>query len=202
VGCGNTFADAIAGVTFFSAVAPGYLDTFARAFVCMFRITIGSVDWWFEIFPIVESDGSINLRASFFLISYVIVVNWFFFQITIAVLLENCQEAKRCEVKALEEELRAKKQREKALKNPLDPLLLDLSREFISDTDLEVHLEELFVVWLHTQNQAFASENRGIMLQMSISLCPDLAWVFMLAAFDQHIRPYREREDLFGLRIV
>ncbi len=133
-------------------MAPGYFDTFARAFVSMFRITIGSVDWWYEIFPIVESDGSIHIRASFFLITYVIVVNWFFFPITIAVLLEICQESKRDEDKVHDDELRALKQREKALKNPLDPLLLDLSREFISDTDLEVHLEELFLVWLHAQN--------------------------------------------------
>jgi hypothetical protein len=47
----------------------------------MFRVTIGSVDWWFDIFPAVESDGSISIRSSFFLISYVISVNWFFFQV-------------------------------------------------------------------------------------------------------------------------
>ncbi len=91
------FLDAIAGVAFFSDVAPGYFDTFSRAFVSMFRITIGSVDWWYDIFPIVESDGPINVRASTFLISYVIVVNWFFFQITIAVLLESCHDASRIE---------------------------------------------------------------------------------------------------------
>jgi hypothetical protein len=127
-------------------MAPGYFDTFSRAFVSMFRITIGSVDWWYDIFPIVESDGSINIRASFFLISYVIVVNWYFFQITIAVLLEICQESKRDEDKRRAEVTRMQKQREKALKNPLDPLLLDLSREFVADSDLDAHLQELFSV--------------------------------------------------------
>ena len=92
----------------------------------MFRITIGSVDWWFDVFPIVELDGSINIRSSFFLISYVIVVNWYFFQITIAVLLEICQESKRDEDKRRDDMTRMRKQREKSLKNPLDPLLLDL----------------------------------------------------------------------------
>jgi hypothetical protein len=139
-------ADAIAGVTFFSTLAPGYFDTFSRAFVSMFRITIGSVDWWYDIFPIVESDGSINIRSSFFLISYVIVVNWYFFQITIAVLLESCQESKREEDKKEAEQARRQKQREKAVKNPLDPLLLDLSSEFIADADLDVRLQELFSV--------------------------------------------------------
>ncbi len=112
----------------------------------MFRITIGSVDWWYDIFPIVESDGTINIRASFFLISYVIVVNWYFFQITIAVLLEICQDSKRDEDKNRDEMNRMRKQREKSLKNPLDPLLLDLSREFIGEADLDAHLCELFSV--------------------------------------------------------
>jgi hypothetical protein len=140
------FPDAIAGVTFFSTVAPGYFDTFARGFVSMFRITIGSVDWWYEIFPIVESDGSINMRPSFFLISYVIVVNWFFFQITVAVLLEICQEASREEEKKKRADQVAQKQREKALRNPLDPLLLELSQEFVSEKDLDSLLDKLFTV--------------------------------------------------------
>jgi hypothetical protein len=138
--------DAIAGVTFFSKTAPGYFDTFARGFVSMFRITLGSVDWWYEIFPIVESDGSINMRPSFFLISYVIVVNWFFFQITVAVLLEICQEASRDEGKRKEAEQVARKQKEKALRNPLDPLLLELSQEFVSEEDLDILLNNLFTV--------------------------------------------------------
>jgi hypothetical protein len=138
--------DAIVGVTFFSDLAPGYFDTFARAFVSMFRITIGSVDWWYDIFPIVESDGSISMRSSFFLISYVIVVNWFFFQVTVAVLLEICQEASRDDEKQRQADLVTQKQREKALINPLDPLLLELSQEFVSEKDLGVLLDNLFTV--------------------------------------------------------
>jgi hypothetical protein len=37
----------------------------------------------FDIFPIVEADGSISIRSSFFLVSYVISVNWFFFQVLV-----------------------------------------------------------------------------------------------------------------------
>ena len=140
--------DSVFGVTFFSEMAPNEYGTFARAFVSMFRITIGSVDWWYEIFPIVESDGSIHMRASLFLTSYVIVVNWFFFQITIAVLLEICREASFSEEKRKAERQMAKKRREKALKNPLDPLLAELAQEFISEEDLQDRLDCLFSVRL------------------------------------------------------
>jgi hypothetical protein len=37
----------------------------------------GSVDWWFERFPPVEYDGSISWRSTVFLITYVILVNWY-----------------------------------------------------------------------------------------------------------------------------
>jgi hypothetical protein len=80
------------------------------------------------------------------LISYVIVVNWFFFQITVAVLLEICQEASRDEEKKKQADQVAQKQREKALRNPLDPLLLELSQEFVSEEDLDVLLNNLFTV--------------------------------------------------------
>ncbi len=40
-----------------------------------------SVEWWFERFPAVEADGSISWTSSVFLISYVIIINWFFFQV-------------------------------------------------------------------------------------------------------------------------
>ena len=40
-----------------------------------------SVDWWFEIFPSVRPDGTITWKATAFLISYVIIVKWFFFQV-------------------------------------------------------------------------------------------------------------------------
>jgi hypothetical protein len=144
--CVSSISDAIAGVTFFHETAPGYFDTFSRAFVSMFRITIGSVDWWYDIFPIVESDGSISIRASTFLISFVILVNWFFFQITIAVMLEICQAANRDKEKKRSEKLIMQKQREKALKNPLDRLLLDLAKEYVSEEDLTKHLNHLFTV--------------------------------------------------------
>jgi hypothetical protein len=138
-------ADAIVGVTFFSKVAPANFETFSRAFVSMFRITIGSVDWWFETFPAVESNGSIAWRSTTFLITYVIFVNWFFFQVSIAVLLDNFHSAsKRMKVNKAMEALRLI-QRDK-LTNPLDPLLLRLSKDFTDEADLTRRIQELFKV--------------------------------------------------------
>jgi voltage-gated sodium channel len=127
---------AIVGVTFFNKVAPANFETFSRAFVSMFRITIGSVDWWFETFPAVETDGSIAWRSTTFLITYVIFVNWFFFQVSIAVLLYNFHGAsKRMKMNKTMETLR-QIQRVKQLTNPLDPLLLRLSKDFTDEADL------------------------------------------------------------------
>ena len=134
------------GVTFFSENAPGDFDTFCRAFVSMFRITIGSVDWWFEKFPPVEHDGSIAWRPTTFLITYVIFVNWFFFQVSIAVLLDNFHSAnKQLKVNKTMETMR-QIQREKQLTNPLDPLLLRLSKDFTDEADLSKRIKELFKV--------------------------------------------------------
>jgi hypothetical protein len=61
-------ADAIAGVAFFSHQPPGHFDTFSRAFVSMFRVTIGSVDWWCvqQIMPVsfkFHSPGACRLGS-------------------------------------------------------------------------------------------------------------------------------------------
>lgn len=39
-------ADSIVGVTLYAERAPDKFETFCRAFVSMFRITVGSIDWW------------------------------------------------------------------------------------------------------------------------------------------------------------
>ncbi len=162
-------------------MAPGYFDTFSRAFVSMFRITIGSVDWWYDIFPIVESDGSISVKASTFLISYVIVVKWFLFQITIAVLLENCQDASRIKEEKRKNEEMQQKQREKALKNPLDPLLLELSMDFVSEQDLKKHLNRLFTLCLRPRNSTWSFLGWATIMygevKLKVLLISRFAWV-------------------------
>ncbi len=61
------------GVTFFSDVAPAYFGNFRLAFIAMFRITIGSLDWWFDEFqPVHEARSAANSAQLLFLISYVV----------------------------------------------------------------------------------------------------------------------------------
>jgi hypothetical protein len=60
-------------VTYYSEVAPERFGTFSLAFIAMFTLTMNSVDWWFEIFPPVQPDGSLNFWSCFFVISYVVL---------------------------------------------------------------------------------------------------------------------------------
>ncbi len=69
---GPRAADSIVGVTFFSDEAPAYFGAFSLAFVSMFRITIGSLEWWFEEFPPVHEARSANSAQLLFLFSYVV----------------------------------------------------------------------------------------------------------------------------------
>jgi hypothetical protein len=43
-------------------------------------------------------------------------------------------------------------QHAKQVKNPLDPLLLQLSKDYTNDADLSARLQTLFKVWLPEEN--------------------------------------------------
>ena len=157
-------ADSVAGVTFFRDVSGEFFDSFGIAFISMFRIMLGSVDWWFDLFP--TDGGTGNAGAYLFLISYVVrcplarlrnrsahgsrwrgsqvLVNWVFFQVSIAVLLDNFLAASNAMKREKHNLLIQAKRKAKRFKNPLDPLLLRLSKEYINDADLSERLQELF----------------------------------------------------------
>jgi hypothetical protein len=158
-------ADSIVCVTYYSEVAPELFGTFSRAFIAMFTLTMNSVDWWFAIFPPVQHDGSLNGWPCFFVISYVVLhlrapissvmiadrvwqvtVNWVLFQVCIAVLLDNFLTASN-EMK-MAERLKAIQVNElhKQVKNPLDPLLLKLSKDYNNQAGLTEILRDLFKV--------------------------------------------------------
>jgi hypothetical protein len=81
-----------------------------------------------------------------------IVVNWVFFQVSIAVLLDNFLAASN-EMKT-EERHKAiqQNQSQKHVKNPLDPLLLKLAKEYTNEDGLSSILRDLFKVWLKSSN--------------------------------------------------
>ena len=60
------------GVTFLGEEAPEYFSEFGSAFVSMFRITIGSADWWFDVFPASEDAGTARAGPLVFFVSYVV----------------------------------------------------------------------------------------------------------------------------------
>ena len=73
-------------------------------------------------------------------------MNWVFFQVSVAILLDNFLAASNA--LKMEKELRViqRKQTRKQLKNPLDPLLLRLSKDYTNEADLSKRLRELFKV--------------------------------------------------------
>ncbi len=81
-----------------------------------------------------------------------IIVNWVFFQVSIAVLLDNFLTASN-EIK-LSERLKVIRdnQSQKQVKNPLDPLLLQLSKDYMNDAGLSAILQDLFRVRCLTAN--------------------------------------------------
>ena len=133
-------------MTFFYDDAPEKFATFSRSFLSMFRLTIASLDWWLDTFPPIDDNDTINWGPTIFFVSYIILVLWILFQVSIAVLLDNFLTASNSmkfeEASAALQE----KQMAKQLKNPLDPLLLRISKDYIDDEDLSTRLRDLFKV--------------------------------------------------------
>jgi len=136
----------VVGATFYADSAPAEFGTFCRAFVAMFRITVGSNDWWFDVFPAILPDGSVNFWTTLYFVSYVIAINWIFVQVSIAVLLDNFLTASndiKCEERL--QTIRAN-QAQKLVRSPLDPLLLKLCKDYTDDACLSRILQDLFKV--------------------------------------------------------
>jgi hypothetical protein len=82
-----------------------------------------------------------------------VIVNWVLFQVSIAVLLDNFLSASN-EMKVAER-LKAIQVNElqKQVKNPLDPLLLKLSKDYTNQAGLTEILRDLFKVSQSATNQ-------------------------------------------------
>ena len=70
----------------------------------------------------------------------------FFFQVSIAVLLDGFHEANKAMRAGQALEAIRAKQAARQMDNPLDPLLLRLSKDFVDEADLSRRLRELFRV--------------------------------------------------------
>ena len=72
------------------------------------------------------------------------LVNWIFFQVSIAVLLDNFLAASNAMKVEKELSVLQTKQNKKQLKNPLNPLLLRLSKDYTNEADLSKRIRDLF----------------------------------------------------------
>jgi hypothetical protein len=82
----------------------------------------------------------------FFDVAPQVIINWVLFQVSIAVLLDNFLSASN-EMKVAERlKLIQHNELQKQVKNPLDPLLLKLSKDYTNDAGLTDLLRDLFKV--------------------------------------------------------
>ena len=73
------------GVSLFHDTAPEGFATFSHAMGSMFRLTGG--DTWLDCLDQLGPDGSVNIKESIFVFSYVVIVVWILLQVSVAVLL-------------------------------------------------------------------------------------------------------------------
>uniref|UniRef100_A0A7S0MCA4 Ion transport domain-containing protein n=1 Tax=Cryptomonas curvata TaxID=233186 RepID=A0A7S0MCA4_9CRYP len=135
-------ADSIAGVSLFADEAPDDFKEFNRAFIAMFRIT--AAETWVDSLPEQDQDGTINYQAATFIVSYIIIENWLLFQVSVAVLLENFVSTSTRMDEEEQVERAVEQARENELRNPMEPLLVQLLREYSDSADLSKRLSILF----------------------------------------------------------
>ena len=138
------FADAIMGVSFFGTVAPEDFGVYDRAFIALFRITAGET--WISSLDLLDPDGSVNWDAALYILTYIMLVNWIVLQVSVAVLLDNFVTCSHQIDMEEEMERRAKGPLCGQGKNPLEPLILRLTKSFTDFDDLSSRLFSLFKV--------------------------------------------------------
>uniref|UniRef100_A0A7S0MVB5 EF-hand domain-containing protein n=2 Tax=Cryptomonas curvata TaxID=233186 RepID=A0A7S0MVB5_9CRYP len=133
---------AVIGVALFGEETPEYFGVFDLAFLTLFHVTTGE-PWPHEL-PRLNADGSANWVTGGFTLVYTIIVHLVVMEVSVAVLLDNFIGAStRMEMDEKLEQAE-RKQREQQMKNPLEPLLLKLAREFSDSQDLSDRLRCLY----------------------------------------------------------
>jgi hypothetical protein len=131
-------------VAIFGEAVPESFATFDISLFTLFLVTAGEP--WPEAMPRLNEDGTANWVVSLFCTAYTIVTFWLVLQVSFTVLLDNYIDASS--TMAMQERLvlAEKQNREQQMKNPLEPLLLKLARDFSDDQDLSDRLHKLYQV--------------------------------------------------------
>mmetsp|Transcript_88013 Transcript_88013/g.234027 ORF Transcript_88013/g.234027 Transcript_88013/m.234027 type:complete len:193 (+) Transcript_88013:2-580(+) len=133
---------AILGVSLFADDSYQDFGRFSHAFYTMFYFTYANE--WPDGVNMHLADGSPDWRVGMFSMSYVVIVGWVVLQVSVAVLLDSfvtsTAEIEENEMAAQRIEAKRKHQ----VKNPLEPLLRQLSRSYVDDVDLTDKLRRLF----------------------------------------------------------
>ncbi len=95
--------------------------------------------------PVVDEDGTSNLKFALFFVIYTLVVTWVMLQLSVVVMLDNFSKASAIIEHEEEDKALAEKGMD-GLQSPMAPLLRRLAEEFVNNEDLSVRLQSLFKV--------------------------------------------------------
>jgi hypothetical protein len=114
-----------------NALSNSLIPVLNAFFIMAMVIGLYAAETWVDGTPNVRDDGTVDWPTAAFVMSFVIVVNWTLFQVSVAVLLDNFiteTARKKNEIQALEmEELRAKD----TMGNVLDTFIKIMATEYI-----------------------------------------------------------------------
>jgi len=132
----------IIGVTYFDTSSLDDFAEFDKAFIALFQVV--SSNTWIDSLPTHSPEGSVNFGNVLFLISFILLVGWTLLPISMAVLLNSffliCERVEKEEVTARNNEAR----RADSTAHPMDPLLENITRNFVDGLDLSNRLCLLF----------------------------------------------------------
>ena len=117
---------------------------FSRSFLTLFQISCGMT--WPQFIPMIDSNGNTNAIMAFYIMTFVILIDWVILQITVAILLESFVSVSARMERDQERQVQEARKRVDRRDSPLDPLFERLARKYMSDEDLSLRIQAVFQV--------------------------------------------------------
>ena len=131
------------GVALFRHDSPELFGTFSHSFITMLRISAGRES---DSFSNVQIDGSLTFAPAIFSVTYFIIVQWILFQASLTVVMNNYGDSVVLADKELKCSVLGEIKGIERIQNPLEPLLLKLTKGYVDGSDLVDKLEKIFQV--------------------------------------------------------